>query len=354
MTRITVIPYTQQWSLTIERELNRQNSLRLTYSGNHAVGLTTAPDLNQILPNVIGFSNLPRSARPFPNWNRINTRDNGGNSHYNDFTVQLKARYVAGLSYTSSYKWAKGTSNVEDSHSDAISGNFSSEIANRTDNRFDGRYFRGPTAAIPYHRFITDFIWDTPFGRGGAWDQAGIVRSMLLQADGPLPESLSPKADSTSHLIQPVTVHPEQTAMARSDWTWSPGRTRMTGLKIRSAWMNAAAFTSQNFFDANGKPIFIGRFGNSGKGIVDGPGLITLDAGMFKDFAFTERWRLRLQSQVRNLPNHPNFANPDLNITSGNYNKIRRSRRQRKYTCNRSWGAHYLLISGGGIHRFGI
>ena len=46
-------------------------------------------------------------------------------------------------------------------------------------------------------------------------------------------------------------------------------------------------------------------------------------AGMFKDFAVTERWRVRLQSQVRNLPNHPNFANPDLNITSGNYNRIR-------------------------------
>jgi hypothetical protein len=87
--------------------------------------------------------------------------------------------------------------------------------------------------------------------------------------------------------------------------------------------MNTAAFTNKNFFDASGKAIFIGRFGNSGKGIVDGPGLITLDAGVFKDFAVTERWRVRLQSQVRNLPNHPNFANPDLNITSSNYNKIR-------------------------------
>ena len=86
--------------------------------------------------------------------------------------------------------------------------------------------------------------------------------------------------------------------------------------------MNAAAFTNQNFF-ANGRPIFIGRFGNAGKGTVDGPGLVTFDAGLFKDFTVTERWRLRLQSQVRNLPNHPNFANPDLNITSGNYNKIR-------------------------------
>ena len=37
-----------------------------------------------IQPNTIGFANLPTSARPFPNWNRINTRDNGGYHHYSD------------------------------------------------------------------------------------------------------------------------------------------------------------------------------------------------------------------------------------------------------------------------------
>ncbi|MCI0705781.1 MAG: TonB-dependent receptor, partial [Planctomycetia bacterium] len=95
-------PYTQQWSFTIERELSRTNSLRLTYSGSQTVHLTLAPDLNQILPNTIGFANLPRTARPFPNWNRINTRDNGGNGTYNDFTIQLKGLALEGLLYTTS------------------------------------------------------------------------------------------------------------------------------------------------------------------------------------------------------------------------------------------------------------
>ena len=144
-------PYTQQWSFTIERELSGANSLRLTYSGSHSVHLPLAPDLNQIAPNTIGFGNLPLSARPFPNWNRINTRDNGGNAHYHDFTVQFRGRYRGGLTYTSSYKFAKGISNVEDSHSSGNIGDFSTEIASRTDNRHDGRYFRGPTAGIPYH-----------------------------------------------------------------------------------------------------------------------------------------------------------------------------------------------------------
>ena len=101
------------------------------------------------------------------------------------------------------------------------------------------------------------------------------------------------------------------------------GQDPNTGAKSADAWINASAVTNRNFFDASGRPVFVGRFGTAGKGIIDGPGLITLDAGLFKDFAVTERWRVRLQSQVRNLPNHPNFANPEMNLSSGNFNKIR-------------------------------
>src|SRR5262249_3747791 len=164
-------PYTQQWSFTIERELNASHSLRLTYSGYHAVLLTTAPDLNQIRPNTTGFANLPRTARPFPNWNRVNSRENGGDAHYNDFTAQLKGRKFHGLEYMASYKWAKGISNDEDSFSRVVSGNFNEEIAGRTDNRFDGRYLRGPIGAIPQHRFTGTFLWDMPFFRTSSWKQ---------------------------------------------------------------------------------------------------------------------------------------------------------------------------------------
>ena len=101
------------------------------------------------------------------------------------------------------------------------------------------------------------------------------------------------------------------------------GQDPNAGSRTPDSWMNAGAFTNRTFFDAGGRPIFVGRFGTAGKGIVDGPGMVALDAGLFKDFSLTERWRVRLQSQVRNLPNHPNFANPDMNINSGNYNRIR-------------------------------
>ena len=70
------------------------------------------------------------------------------------------------------------------------------------------------------------------------------------------------------------------------------------------------------------QPIFAGRFGNAGYGTITGPGLVTFDFGAFKEFSFTERVRLRFQAQIKNLPNHPNWGNPDANLTSGNYGRI--------------------------------
>ena len=316
-------PYTQQWSFTIEHELNRFSSLRLTYSGYHSLFLTTAPDLNQIQPNTIGYSNLPRTARPFPNWNRVNTRDNGGDAHYNDLTIQFKGKGLAGLTYTSSYKWAKGISNDEDSFSRVVSGSFNEETAGRTDNRFDGKYLRGPIGAIPYHRFTTDFLWDLPAGRnrrlGSQWKRTvdalagGWTISAIITAQTGM--HLTPY--QTSHCASGTNCYGQE----KVDFVL--GEDPNAGTKSTESWINASAVTNRNFFGANGLPIFVGRFGNAGKGVIDGPGLVTFDAGIFKDFTLTERWRVRLQSQVRNVANHANFANPDMNLSSGTYNKIR-------------------------------
>ncbi len=316
-------PYTQQWSFTLERELNRFNSVRLTYSGYHSVFLTTAPDLNQVLPNTVGFSNLPRTARPFPNWNRVNTRDNGGNAHYNDLTIQFKGANFWGLTYTSSYKWAKGISNDEDSFSRVASSNFNEEIASRTDNRFDGRYLRGPIGGLPYHRFTTDAMFDLPFGkgrnRGSSWN-----RPLDMVAGGWTLSAIF-IAQTGAHLTPYMTSHCASgtNCYGQEKVDLVPGQDPNAGAKRTDAWFNSKAITNSSFFDAAGRPIFAGRFGNIGKGIIEGPGMATFDAGLFKDFAVTERWRLRLQTQVRNLPNHPNFANPEMNLTSSNYNKIR-------------------------------
>jgi hypothetical protein len=60
-------------------------------------------------------------------------------------------------------------------------------------------------------------------------------------------------------------------------------------------------------------------FGNSGVGIVRGPGQHNLDMAIERIFPITESSRLRFRTEFFNLTNTPQFANPnnDLDFTEG-------------------------------------
>ena len=51
-----------------------------------------------------------------------------------------------------------------------------------------------------------------------------------------------------------------------------PGQDPNSGDRTPTSWINTGAFTNANFLNAAGRPVFLGRFGSAGKGIVDGPG----------------------------------------------------------------------------------
>jgi len=300
-------PQTQQWSLSLDREVGTTNAFRFTYSGRRDRNLTLAPDLNQIGPNTIGFANLPRTARPYPNWRRVNTRDGGGEADYHDLTFQLRGQVKSSLSYTATYKWARATSNIEIVTQTA----FSDEINARTNNRFDPEYTRGKVAGIPDHRFTTTLIWDLPFLKGnallGGWTVSSIITA---QTGAHLTAYYSSHCGSGTNCY-----HPEKAdAVAGQDSNDGP--------KTTDQWFNTGAFTDDAFFNAAGRPIFAGRWGDAEKGSITGPGLYTIDLGLFKEFKIRGDAALRVQVQAQNVTNHPNFGNPNTDLSSPNYGRI--------------------------------
>ena len=73
------------------------------------------------------------------------------------------------------------------------------------------------------------------------------------------------------------------------------------------AWFNLNAFVDDPTYS----------FGNSGYGVIVGPGLINVDLGLRKIFNITERQKLQLRFEAFNAPNHPNWGNPNVNIDAG-------------------------------------
>jgi hypothetical protein len=66
----------------------------------------------------------------------------------------------------------------------------------------------------------------------------------------------------------------------------------------------------------------IGRFGNSGVGILTGPGTAVWSGGLGKFFPVTERMRFRLDATFTNLLNHPNFGTPNMGANSSSFGLI--------------------------------
>ena len=63
-------------------------------------------------------------------------------------------------------------------------------------------------------------------------------------------------------------------------------------------------------------PANVGRFGNTGINILQGPRIANLDFSLMKYFNLREKTRLQFRLIMVNALNHPNFAVPRANISS--------------------------------------
>jgi hypothetical protein len=50
--------------------------------------------------------------------------------------------------------------------------------------------------------------------------------------------------------------------------------------------------------------------------------VVNLDFGAIKNFNITERYRVQFRAESFNLANHPNFANPNGNVSSTTFGTI--------------------------------
>jgi hypothetical protein len=57
------------------------------------------------------------------------------------------------------------------------------------------------------------------------------------------------------------------------------------------------------------------RFGSVGRNNLRGPGFKNMDLSLFRSFPLKEALSMQLRLEVLNAFNHPNFANPNSNIS---------------------------------------
>jgi hypothetical protein len=313
-------PYTQQWSLTFERELPYSIGLRLSYTGSKAIKLFSSPDLNEVRPNTVGYA-AASATRPYPNWQIIYTRDPNTQSFYSSGTAEVNKRYSNGLFFQSSWVWAKGTSNATGSDG----GGFASENGSVPTSRFNLALDKGNLPGTRRHRFLTTATYDLPFDKwvkgnyaarllAGGWQLSGI----LLWQTG---LNLTP---NIGNVTDPSGTALNTRANNRPDYTGTSYGNLDSSVRSVDRWFDPTAFTVPGRVNGVTLPNngAIGRFGYVGPGSLVGPRTTVLSMKILKKFSITERVFATLEGSAANLGNTPNFGNPQLNITNAQFGRI--------------------------------
>lgn len=329
-------PYSMQWNLSVDRELPGRIGARISYVGMKTDQLVWAPNYNDMSFSTTTAAELrPLTDRPFPNWGTIQTRANGATAFYNAMELEARRTFNNGFTFNSSYTWAK---NVGDNQGPDVT-NFAGENGGSRATYINDRHLDfGDVNGTRRHRWLTSAIYELPIGRGKAfghdWNRlvdgalgGWQVSSIFLWQTGPY---LTPHfgtgdpSGTGSGTLSGRDQHPDRvgsgipTHRSADNWidpaaficpgdpNWTPGNSCLTGTA--------------------GGPAPIGRFGNSGVGVVEGPGTVNLNMGVSKSFAITERIRLKAEASFTNVLNHLNLSDPNLDITSGSFGKINNNR----------------------------
>ena len=182
-------PYITQWTFGFQYELSSNNSLEVTYIGNHGVKLpfgsiqrntlTTQslslgdslldPVANPFFEHISASScgldgpTVPRRQllRPFPQYCNVSHRQPpAGFSRYDALQVTFTHRWSQGLHFLASYTTSKF---LDDSGGP---GSWSLGASNNLQNPYDLRAERSLNGGDIPHSLVLSYIYELPFGRG--------------------------------------------------------------------------------------------------------------------------------------------------------------------------------------------
>jgi carboxypeptidase family protein len=329
-------PYSIQWNLSVERTLHGNTALRVSYIADRANQLTWSPNLNQPLPTTAPYDQPNPNPVPFPLWKSVRVRTSGAISSYQSMQTELIHKYSHGLTFQSTWTWAKNLTDVE---SWPRSG-FSGEVTGDKMNLYDRHADYGNTGGTRKHRWITTMVDELPIGKGrwllgnangvlngivGGWRLSTILLIQSGPYDTPFLFFDSTGNSNPRNFNRPdVSGNPNNIHHTRTQW-WNPNvyacPGRAAGQDLQDLTLNCPTKDS----DGNALPR-AGRFGNAAVGSLVGPGTINLSLGLGKDFQLTERFKLRFESSFTNVPNHPNWDDPRNNLSEGTFGQVLNTR----------------------------
>lgn len=330
-------PYTEQFSLDIQRELpfgivteigyvgsrSRHMSLGSASINENALNpslLSMGSALTQSVPNpfygnggtgVIGTATVQESQLllPYPTYSSISKLFTDNNkAKYDSLVLKAQKTFSHGITFLSGFTWSR---NWDESSGGA--GNTLNSGAAAPQNPYNmGSEYAFSNIDSPF-RWSTSISYELPVGKGKAVLGGGGLASNIL--GGWIVNTVS--IFQTGFPLQ-IT----QSTNYNSGFGYGSQRPNATGTSpITSGslegrlndYINPAAFSTAPEF----------TFGDVGRTIdMRGPGQVNWDASVFKNFSIKERVKAQFRTEALNAMNTPLFYGPNVSFGSSSFGKI--------------------------------
>ena len=286
--------YVEQWSFDVQRTLTPNLLIEASYVGSQGHRLKRITSLN--LPNP-GPGSIDAN-RPIQLFGYVQMPDSIGNSNYNALQVKVERRFAKGFTLLSGYTFGKS---IDDTSGVRPGGAGQSLFVNNPANV--NKAERSRSDYDSRHRWITSALYSFPVWNtnaltrvlAGGWQLGGIFTF----------ETGYPCTPADGRDIP-------NTGVGSSDRPNATGISTHLDQRSVNQFFNTAAFAFQ--------PLY--TYGNAGRNTIQGPGIVELDMSLMKSFKITEERHVELRGEMFNVPNHPNFSLPDVNLSSPTYGRL--------------------------------
>ena len=329
-------PYTQQYNLTLQRELWNGWAVELGYVGSHYTGgigiwdpfiATLASPTNPITvrdkngvsytitTNTVNNEELRHQVLGLSRKRGARYSSNIGFAIYNSFQMTVSRRLQRGLYFQAAYTYSRTTDNVSGSLStDELNAtragqngaNIYNDQSNPQQNKARGDFDRP-------HRLVVSYTYEIPFGKGqrylskigstlntflGDWSISGITT-----IQNGLPFSVT---DSTSGGLYGTALGTAQFVCNNPQDAYTTGST----IDRLNHYLNPACFTTAPTNLPNTAGAGATGWGTSKRNAFRGPTQQNWDLSLIKAFRIGERHNFQFRTDCFNLFNHPIFSNP--------------------------------------------
>jgi hypothetical protein len=314
----------QQYSLNVQTEFHEGWLLEVGFVGTHGIHLVRQRSFNQASSASVNDPIRRESTNTLANIplrvpilgipsDSLVEMESEGNSWYNGLEMSLTKRLAHGLQFLASYTFSK----TLDTDGADINSTSSGNALTLGDQNSPGQRW-GRASFDRTHRFVFSATWALPSPSSGlqrallgGWDLAAVA---TIQSG----TALTIAYTNANNVFGISEDRAQLSGRCSKDQLVTAGS---IAAKLNN-YFNASCFTTPPIIGADG----IGNaFGDSGTGIVDGPGQANLDLALTKSVTIPwprENSRVVFRAEFFNVFNHPQFANPDSNLSSPTFGLI--------------------------------